>query len=73
MDCNLGNIITVDFPGVTGVKRFPAVVLSSNEYHATRPDIIVGLNYLSNRTIGHYRLCASRLASRRIEGAICFP
>jgi mRNA interferase MazF len=38
-----GDVITVDFPGVTGVKRRPAVVLSSVVYHANRPDIIVGL------------------------------
>ncbi len=28
---------------VTGVKRRPAVVMSSAAYHATRPDMIVGL------------------------------
>ena len=38
-----GDVVVVDFPGVTGVKRRPAVVLSSDVYHATRPDIIVGL------------------------------
>jgi mRNA interferase MazF len=38
-----GEIVLVDFPGVAGVKRRPAVVLSSDEYHATRPDIIIGL------------------------------
>jgi mRNA interferase MazF len=40
---NPGDIVTVDFPGVTGIKRRPAIVLSSNEYHAIRPDIIIGL------------------------------
>jgi mRNA interferase MazF len=40
---NPGDLVTVDFPGVTGVKRRPAVVLSSATYHATRPDVIVGL------------------------------
>jgi mRNA interferase MazF len=40
---NPGDVVTVDFPGVTGVKRRPAVVLSSTTYHATRPDVIVGL------------------------------
>jgi len=29
-----GDIVTVDFPGVTGIKRRPAVVLSSAAYHA---------------------------------------
>lgn len=38
-----GDIVTVDFPGVTGIKRRPAVVLSSATYHAIRPDTIVGL------------------------------
>ena len=38
-----GDVVVVDFPGVTGVKRRPAVVLSSDVYHTSRPDIIVGL------------------------------
>ncbi|MGH8058399.1 MAG: type II toxin-antitoxin system PemK/MazF family toxin, partial [Candidatus Entotheonellia bacterium] len=29
--------MTVDFVGATGVKRRPAVVLSSDLYHAHRP------------------------------------
>lgn len=40
---NAGDIVTVDFPGVTGVKRRPAVVLSSATYHTARSDIIIGL------------------------------
>jgi mRNA interferase MazF len=40
---NPGDVVTVDFPGVAGIKRRPAVVLSSSTYHATRPDVIVGL------------------------------
>ena len=40
---NPGDVVTVDFPGVTGVKRRPAVVLSSAVYHASRPDVVVGL------------------------------
>jgi mRNA interferase MazF len=47
---NPGDIVTVDFPGVTGIKRRPAVVLSSAAYHATRPDTIVGL--ITTRTSG---------------------
>ena len=43
MTFNPGDVVTVDFPGVTGVKRRPAVVLSSATYHANRPDVIVGL------------------------------
>jgi mRNA interferase MazF len=40
---NSGDIVTVDFPGVTGIKRRPAVILSSNIYNTTRPDVIIGL------------------------------
>jgi mRNA interferase MazF len=47
---NPGDIVTVDFPGVTGNKRRPAVVLSSTTYHAARPDTIVGL--ITTRTSG---------------------
>lgn len=43
MTFNPGDIVTVDFPGVNGVKRRPAVVLSSATYHSLRPDVIVGL------------------------------
>jgi mRNA interferase MazF len=38
-----GDVVTVDFPGVTGVKRRPAVVVSTDIYHRTRPDAILGL------------------------------
>jgi mRNA interferase MazF len=38
-----GAVVTVDFPGVTGVKRRPAVVVSSATYHATRPDVILAV------------------------------
>lgn len=40
---NPGDIVAVNFPGVTGIKRRPAVILSSSVYHAARPDVIVGL------------------------------
>jgi mRNA interferase MazF len=40
---NPGDLVSVDFPGATGTKRRPAVVLSSATYHAIRPDLIVGL------------------------------
>ena len=43
MNFNPGDVVTVDFPGVTGIKRRPAVVLSSATYHSNRPDVIVGL------------------------------
>lgn len=38
-----GDVVTVDFPGVQGMKRRPAIVLSSEVYHHTRPDVILGL------------------------------
>jgi mRNA interferase MazF len=40
---NPGDIVAIDFPGVTGVKRRPAVVISSPVYHTSRPDIVVCL------------------------------
>jgi mRNA interferase MazF len=40
---NAGDVVTIDFPGVTGIKRRPAVVLSSAVYHAARPDLVVEL------------------------------
>lgn len=40
---NPGDIVVVNFPGVTGIKRRPAVILSSPVYHTARPDVIVGL------------------------------
>jgi mRNA interferase MazF len=38
-----GDVVLVDFPGATGVKRRPAVVVSSDTYHAHRPDVVVCL------------------------------
>jgi len=43
MVLNAGDLVSVDFPGVTGVKRRPVIILSSATYHAIRPDIIIGL------------------------------
>jgi len=40
---NPGEVVWIDFPGVVQTKRRPAVILSSSTYHATRPDMIVGL------------------------------
>ena len=36
-----GDVVTVDFVGATGVKRWPAVVVSSRLYHAHRPNLIL--------------------------------
>jgi mRNA interferase MazF len=49
---NPGDVVTVDFPGVTGVKRRPAVVLSSETYHSTRSDVIVGLITSQSTALG---------------------
>jgi mRNA interferase MazF len=38
-----GDVVVVDFPGVTGMKRRPAVEVSSDAYHSARPDVILGL------------------------------
>lgn len=38
-----GDVVVVDFPGVTVIKRRPAVVLSSDAYHRARPDVMLGL------------------------------
>lgn len=38
-----GDVVTVDFPGVLGIKRRPAAVISSDVYHLNRPDVVLGL------------------------------
>lgn len=38
-----GDVVILDFPGVTGIKRRPAVVVSTAEYHTHLPDVIVGI------------------------------
>jgi len=38
-----GDVVVADFPGVTGIKRRPALVISSDAYHTVRPDVILGL------------------------------
>jgi mRNA interferase MazF len=38
-----GDVITVEFPGVELTKRRPAIVVSTEDYHRHRPDVIVGL------------------------------
>jgi mRNA interferase MazF len=47
-----GDVVTVDFPAVNGIKRRPAVVLSSEIYHANRPDVIVGLVTSQTKNLG---------------------
>lgn len=38
-----GDVVTVEFPGITGVKRRPAVIISTDMYHRSRPDVILAL------------------------------
>ena len=52
MTFNYGDIITVDFPGITGTKRRPAVILSSTTYHSLRPDVIMGLITTQTKNLG---------------------
>jgi len=40
---NPGDVVIVDFPGAARSKTRPAVVVSTATYHATRPDIVVGV------------------------------
>jgi mRNA interferase MazF len=38
-----GDVAVVEFPGAEVTKRRPAVVLSTPAYHASRPDVVLGL------------------------------
>jgi mRNA interferase MazF len=38
-----GTVVVIDFPGVATTKRRPALVVSTDLYHANRPDLILGL------------------------------
>ena len=38
-----GDVVTLPFPGVRDVKRRPAVVVSSTDFHQTRTDVIAAL------------------------------
>ena len=38
-----GDLVVLNFPGATGTKRRPAVVVSSALCHLHRPDIVVGV------------------------------
>lgn len=52
MKVQFGDVVTVDFPAITGIKRRPSVVLSSQTYHANRPDVIVGLITSQTKNLG---------------------
>jgi mRNA interferase MazF len=45
-----GDVIVLDFPGAQGVKVRPGIVVSTDDYHLVRPNLIVAL-------------CTSRIAS----------
>src|SRR5688572_9384517 len=53
-----GDVVLVDFPGAQLTKRRPAVVLSAAQYHAERPDAIVGL--ITSQLV-HARTAAAHL------------
>lgn len=36
-----GSVVIVDFPGATGIKRRPAIVVSTATYHQERPYVIL--------------------------------
>lgn len=38
-----GTVVTSGFPGVVSSKRRPAVIISSENYHQERPDVILAL------------------------------
>ena len=38
-----GDVVTVDFPGAIGIKRRPALIVSSDLYHSERPDVNLGV------------------------------
>jgi mRNA interferase MazF len=38
-----GTVVTVEFPGAQGVKRRPALVVSTDAYHAARPDVVLAV------------------------------
>ena len=40
---NPGDVVLVDFPTPRGIKRRPAVVVSTAAYHSHRPDVIVAI------------------------------
>jgi len=40
---NPGDVVIVEFPGARATKRRPAVVISTPAYHASRPDVVLGL------------------------------
>ena len=69
-----GDVVTLDFPGVAVTKRRPAVVVSSDAYHAARPDTIVGL--ITTQTAGAAAVTDYLLQDWAAAGParpFCFP
>ena len=67
---NSGDVLVLNFPGVTGAKRRPVAVISSDIYHASRPDVIVGLIASQNEALGPTDYIAG-LGAGWLEGAFC--
>jgi mRNA interferase MazF len=61
-----GDIVVIDFPGVEGITRRPAIVLSSDAYHSVRPDMIVCL--ITSQTAGAIELTDYALLDWQIAG-----
>ena len=38
-----GEIVIINFQGAMGIKRRPAIVISTDEYHKTRPDVVLAV------------------------------
>ena len=38
-----GDVVKADFPGAGGIKRRPCVVVSTELYHSTRPDVMLAV------------------------------
>ncbi len=72
---NPGDVVVIDFPGVTGIKRRPALVISSPVYHSSRPDIVVCLITSQTSAIGptDYELKDRAQAGLRVPSVVrCF-
>ena len=69
MSYHPGDVVTVDFPGIKGIKRRPALVISSTLYNTSRPDIILGLITTKTAILGatDYLLQDWQVAGLRTE------
>ncbi len=38
-----GDIVLVHFQGAMGIKRRPAIIVSSDDYHQSRPDLVLAV------------------------------